>query len=171
MFPSTREYEFQMHQVLTVQSSAGLATLGFVAISPSVASYGEWSALSALFDECKGVSSSINWCPVTAQAIPMMLALDEQNLSTDPSSFLSVYRLAGSKNWVHQYGDKGNGRHFQSHKFTTRLWCDTAVPYSTSPIGGLIGCWVYANGTTFSTGSVPVAVVSSITVAKFRSRA
>jgi len=171
MFPSTRVYEFQLHQVLTVQTSVGLSTLGFVAISPSVASYGEWTALAALFDEVHAVSTSINWVPTTAQSIPMMLAVDEQNLSTDPSSYLSVYRLAGSRNWDHQYGDNGSGIHRQRHKFTTRLWCTTAVPYSTSPIGGMIGCWVYGNGTTFSTGSVPVAVVSSVTRAKFRSRA
>jgi len=170
-FPSSRTYTFQVHQSLGVSTSAGNATLGFVAISPSVASYSEWSALSALFDEVKAVKTNIEWLPITAQAVPMCMAIDEQNLNTDPASFVSVYRLAGSKTWTHQYGDKGNGRHHQSHRFASREWCDTSVPYSQSPIGGCIGCWVYANGILFSTASVQIATVNSITVMKFRCRA
>jgi hypothetical protein len=177
MFGSSRVYEFQMHQVLTVSSSAGGGALGFVAISPTVASYGEWTALQALFDEAKAVYSEINWTTILITSgftnADMVLAFDEQNLTSDPSSYLSVYRLASSKCFVSQLGDAGSGRHFQSHTFATRGWCDTATaspPYSVSPMGGFIGCWVYGNSGLFPT-SVAVATISSITVGKFRCRA
>lgn len=175
LFGSTREYDFQMHQVLSVASSSGGGTLGFVAISPSVASYGEWTALAALFDEVKGISTSISWCTLYqpaafATVTDMVLALDEQNLSTDPASYLSVFRLAGVKTFVSQLGDGGSGRHMQTHRFASRAWCATPVPYSTSPMGGLIGCWVYGNAGLFAT-SVSIATISSITRARFRCRA
>jgi hypothetical protein len=174
LFPAGRTYSFQMHQVLTISSSAGGATLGFVAISPSVASYGEWSAISSLFDEVVGSSSKIDLCTVLtpSAAVPpvdMCLAFDEQDLSSVPASYLSVYRLAESKTFVAQLGTGGSGRHSQSRKFTSRSWCNTATPYSTSPIGGLIGCWVYANSGLFGV-SLPAFTASSITVARLRNR-
>jgi hypothetical protein len=175
LFPASKEYLFQLHQVLTISSSAGGGTLGFVAISPSVASYGEWSALAALFDEVKGVSTSIDLVTnqLTTNAIgvqAMVLALDEQNLSTDPASYLSVYRLSESKTFAASLGDNGSGRHVQSRRFTSRSWCNTATPYSTSPIGGLIGCWVYGNSGIFP-ASVSAFTASSWTAAMFRNRA
>lgn len=178
MFSSSRVYKFQLHQALTVSSSAGGGTLGFVAISPSVASYGEWSALAALFDEVKAISTSIKWASVLVSGgsggavtnAPMCMALDQQDLSTDPASYLAVFRLASSREYVSQLGGGGSGLHSQSAVFTTRGWCDTAVPYSTSPMGGMIGCWVYGNGALFPV-STAVAVVSSYTIAAFRSRA
>jgi len=175
LFRSGREYDFQMHQVLTVSSSSGGGTLGFVAISPSVASYGEWSALAALFDECVGVSSQIDWCTLYQSSAfntvsDMALAFDEQNLSTDPASYLAVYRLAESQTFVSQLGAGGSGRHTQRHRMATRYWCATSTPYSVSPIGGLIGCWVYGNSGLFPT-SVGIATISSITRLKLRCRA
>jgi hypothetical protein len=173
MFGSSRTYLFQMHQVLTVSSSAGGGVLGFTAISPSIASYGEWAALSALFDEAKAVSTNIRWGSAilpSATAAPFQMAVDEQDLSTDPVSYLSVYRLANSKNFTHPQCEGGSGMHKQSHRFASREWCAVSVPYSTSPIGGFIGCWVYANGSLLP-ASTAMAVVSSITVGKFRCRA
>jgi len=173
MFGSSRTYDFQLHQVLTVSSSAGGGVLGFTAISPSVASYGEWSALSALFDECKASSTSIRWGSAilpSSTASPFHMAVDEQNLNTDPVSYLSVYRIANSKNFTHPQCEGGSGMHKQTHRFASRSWCAVSVPYSTSPIGGFIGCWVYANGSLLP-ASTAMAIVSSITVGKFRCRA
>jgi hypothetical protein len=175
LFGAGREYNFQMHQVLTISSSAGGGTLGFVALSPSVASYGEWTALAALFDEVVGLASSIDLCTsqLTTNAIgvqDMVLALDEQNLSTDPASYLSVFRLAQSVTFCASLGTGGSGRHRQVRRLTSRSWCSTTTPYSVSPVGGLIGCWVYGNSGIFPS-SIGVFTVSSITVARFRNRA
>jgi hypothetical protein len=174
LFPASREYDFQMHQVLTVSSSAGGATLGFVALSPTVASYGEWSALSSLFDEVKGISSSIDLCTtqLTTNAIgvqDMVLALDEQNISSVPASYLSVFRLAESKTFCAPLGTGGSGRHRQVRRLTPRTWCQTSAPASTSPMGGLAGCWVYGNSGLFPV-SIAVFTASSITTARFRNR-
>jgi len=174
LFGSTREYTFQMHQVLDVVSSSGGSTLGFVAISPSVASYGEWSALSSLFDEVKATESRIAWMSAislaSASNVTIFLAVDEQNLNTDPASALSVFRLAGSNVFQSLLGEGGSGKHTQSHVFASRSWCDTAVPYSTSPIGGMIGCWVYGNDGLFAT-STTIAHVASDTIIRLRCRA
>jgi hypothetical protein len=175
LFGANRTYDFQLHQVLNVVSSAGGATLGFVAISPSVASYAEWTALAALFDECKGMSSHIDWntaIPVgsVVQLPTVILAFDEQNLSSDPASTLAVYRLAESKTFVPQLSTGGSGQFRLDRKFTSRSWCNTSTPYSQSPVGGLIGCWVYGNSQLF-TVTTTVAVISSITRARFRNRA
>jgi hypothetical protein len=180
VFGSTREYSFQMHQVLTVQSSAGGSTLGFVAISPTVASYGEWSALQALFDEAKAVSTKLDWVAISAAGaaagyvpVAMCMAFDEQDLSTDPASTLAVYRLASSRTFVGQFGIGGSGRTAFSHKMASRGWCDTATaspPYSVSPMGGFIGCWVYGNAGLYPVATA-VATAFSTTVGRFRCRA
>jgi len=178
LFGSRKQYLFQMHQVLDVVSSSGGGTLGFVAISPSVASYGEWSSLSALFDEAKAVRSSIAWhsayvasSATDAGAVPTLaMAMDEQNLNADPGSTLSVYRLAESKTWSSNLGPGGSGVQRQAHTFASRSWVATATPFSVSPIGGFIGCWVYGNDGLFA-NTVTVAHVFSITVGRFRCRA
>lgn len=176
LFSSSKGYTFEMHQVLDVSSSAGGGTLGFVALSPSVASYGEWTALAALFDEVKGLSTSISWNnalqPTVAAVTPatICMAVDEQDLSTDPSSTLAVYRLAGSQVFVSQFAAGGSGTHHMHRQLASRYWCDTATPFSQSPIGGLIGCWVYGNDGLFPASTV-VAHVFSKTVARFRCRA
>jgi len=178
-FGAGRTYEFQLHQVGTNASSSGGATLNFQAISPTVASYGEWTALQALFDEGKAVSSRIDYCTLspgpsaTNPNTDIVISFDEQNLNTVPSSYLAVYRLAGSYTFVNQLGDRGSGKVSRSVKFQSRGWCDTATsspPYSVSPMGGFIGCWVWANSGLFAS-SIAVATISSITVGKFRCRA
>jgi len=175
MFSAQRNYDFQLHQVLDVVSSTGGSTLGFVAISPSVASYGEWSALAALFDEVKALSTSIAWHSTTVVTAlggdpAIALALDQQDLSTDPSSALAVYRLAGSKTFTAALATGGSGKFAMAARFGSRGFCTTAVPYSTSPMGGMIGCWVYGNDGLYPV-STTVAHVFSKTIARFRSRA
>jgi len=174
LFTSRRTYKFQLHQVLDVVSSSGGSTLGFVAISPSVASYGEWSALSSLFDEVKAKSTKIDWMSALSLAsavnVTVTLAVDEQNLNTDPSATLAVYRLAESQNFQSLLGAGGSGKHSQSHTFASRAWCNVVTPFSQSPLGGMIGCWVYGNDGLFAT-STTIAHVFSITVAAFRCRA
>jgi len=178
MFSSGREYVIQVHQAGNIQSDAGGGTVGFVAISPSVASYGEWSALAALFDEVKAHSTQLTLaCTQTLQVAAgkvmpsMVVAIDEQDLSTDPSSYISVFRLAGSRAFNGMLCTGGSGCQRFSHTFASRSWCDTAVPYSQSPIGGMIGCWVYANNGIWPVVSTQVYTFSSITVVRLRCRA
>lgn len=178
MFGTKRVYDFQLHQVLDVISSSGGSTLGYVSItpisSPPGAVFAEWSALSALFDEVKAIHTQIDWLSAISLAstinITVVMAFDEQNLATDPSSTLSVYRLAEARTFQSLLGEGGSGRHVHSHKISSRSWCNTAIPYSQSPIGGMVGSWVFGNDGLFST-STTVAHVFSITVAKFRCRA
>jgi hypothetical protein len=175
LFPASRTYDFEMHQVTSIASSSGGSTVGFVALSPSVASYSEWTALSALFDEVKGISTSIDLCTTQLSTnalgiVDMVLAVDEQDLSSIPTSYVSVYRLAESKTFCAQLGTGGSGRHRQVRKLTSREWCQVSAPASASPLGGLIGCWVYANSGLFAM-SIIVFTVSSITRARFRNRA
>jgi hypothetical protein len=176
MFGSTREYQFELHQMLTIQSSSGGGALGFVAISPTIASYGDWTALAALFDEVKGRWSDIHLANIqvplgaAVTAATMILAFDEQNLTTDPSSTLAVYRLASSRVFHAQLCEGGGGHHSQKHTFASRSWCATATPYSVAPMGGLIGCWVYGNNGLFPS-TVQLFTVASRTRALFRCRA
>jgi hypothetical protein len=151
LFPASREYEFQMHYVTTQTSSAGGSLLGSETINPAVTSFAEWSALSSLFDEVKAVSTSMRFCSLifpTAALPPltMVMAFDETLIaSSAPASFLSVFRLAESKSWSLDHGDSGSGCHTQVRKCTSRSWCITATPVSTSPIGGMSGAWVFGN--------------------------
>jgi hypothetical protein len=177
LFGAGKMYSFQLHVVSTQTSTAGGGLLGSVTINPSVTSYGEWSALSALFDEVVGVSSQLDWLTLNASATTggavadMVLAFDEQSIaSSAPASVLAVFRLAESQTYVPDFGDAGSGKHRQFRKLTSRYWCSTATPVSVSPIGGLAGSWSFGNSGLYG-ASVPVATLFLITVAKFRNRA
>lgn len=175
LFPASREYEFQMHYVTTQTSTAGGSLLGSETINPSVTSFAEWSALSSLFDEVKAVSSSMRFCSLifpTAALPPctMVMAFDEtQTTSGTPASFLSVFRLAQSKSWSLDHGDAGCGSHTQVRKMTSRSWCITSSPVSTSPIGGMTGSWVFGNSGLLGT-SAASATTLMIVRTKLRNR-
>jgi len=177
MFGAGKTYKFLLHNIQSQTSTSGGGFLGAIALSPSVTSYGEWSALSALFDEVKAVSSQIHFVGTTAPSTsasavpsPIMLALDEQNLNTPPATYLQVARLAQSKSFHSLSGDAGSGRHSQSRTLLSRSWCNTATPYSQSPVGGCIGCWVFANGIIMA-ASQEYFVVDFTLVVRLRARA
>jgi len=178
MFPSTRHYDFQLHSTFTVTTNAGGAALDVSPISPTATTYGEWSALSLLFDEVKGLSSSVQYVSIlnaggTGGAItsaPLVLAFDEQNINTAPTSYTQVYRLASSVCFQSQNGDAGSGTHKQRHRFAPRPYANTATPAIQSPPSGMIGAWMLANGAVFPV-STNVALFNQTVVARFKCRA
>jgi hypothetical protein len=177
LFGAGKSYDFQLHYVAVQTSTAGGGLLGSTTINPAVTSYGEWSALSALFDEVVGVSSQLDWLTLNAPSTTgggvadMVLAFDEQSIaSSAPASVLAVFRLAESKTFVPDYGDAGSGRHRQTRKLTSRYWCSTATPVSVSPIGGLAGSWSFGNSGLYA-ASTQVATLFLVTRARFRNRA
>jgi hypothetical protein len=174
MFPAIREYQFELHNIESQTTTAGGGFLGAIALSPSVTSYGEWTALAALFDEVKAAKSSIHFVTsvYSGQVLssPIMLALDEQNLNTPPATYLAVARLAESQSFNSLSGDQGSGRHSQHRVLASRSWCNTATPYSQSPVGGCIGAWVFANGVIMNTSTTYFVVDFTLTV-RLRCRA
>jgi hypothetical protein len=173
MFPASKTYQFELHNIESQTTTAGGGFAGAIALSPSVTSYGEWTALAALFDEVKAVSSKIHFVGTTlANSLPspIMLAIDEQNLNTPPATYLTVARLAESQSFHSLDCDFGSGRHSQKRVLASRAWCNTATPYSQSPVGGCIGAWVFANG-IIMTPSTTYFVVDFTLVVRLRCRA
>jgi hypothetical protein len=177
LFGAGREYDFQMHYITTQTSDAGGGLLGSITINPSVTSFAEWTALSALFDEVKGISSectflTLNDSGTTGGAMAdMVMAFDDIRVaSSAPASTLTVYRLAESVTWVMDKGDAGSGKHRQLRKLTPRAYCATSTPFSVAPVGGLAGGWSFGNSGLFAV-STAVATVFIIVRARFRNRA
>jgi len=176
MFGALKEYRFQMVVVTPLTTTSGGALIGAISLSPSVSSYAEWTALSALFDEVKAIGSKIVLASTNAPAsatsafeMPMVIACDHVNLSSTPASTLAVVRLAESSTFnttlcVRPY--------VKTVKFadSERLWSITGTPYSQAPLGGCIGTWSYANQ---SVGGGSTLYLSAITrtYVKLRCRA
>jgi hypothetical protein len=162
MFGALKEYRFEMHFVSALSTSAGGSLLTAIPLSPSVSSYAEWTALSALFDEVKMIGSKITCNSVNsvdgATEMPMAIASDHVNLSTNPASTLAVIRLAQSTTFNTTSCVKP---YVKTVKFadSERLWCITGTPYSQSPLGGCVGTWSLGN---LSVGSVSVPYLSCI---------
>jgi hypothetical protein len=177
LFGAGRTYDFQLHVVTTQTSDGGGGLLGSITINPSVTSFSEWSALSALFDEVVAVSSrcvftTLNDSGTTGGAMAdMVMAFDDTRIaSSAPASTTAVFRLAQSQTWVMDKGDGGSGRHSQSRKLTSRYWCTTSTPATQSPIGGMAGGWSFGNSGLFAV-STAVATVWLTVIARFRNRA
>jgi hypothetical protein len=173
MFGALKEYRFEMRFVSALSTSGGGALLTAISLSPSVSSYAEWSALSALFDEVKMIGSKIVCNSVNsvngASEMPMVIACDHVNLSTNLASTLAVVRLAQSSTFNTTSCIKP---YVKTVKFadSERLWCITGTPYSQSPLGGCVGTWSLGN---LSVGSVSVPYLSCIvhSFVKLRCRA
>jgi hypothetical protein len=177
LFGAGRTYDFQLHYVTTQTSTAGGGLLGSETINPSVTSFGEWSALSALFDEVKGISSTFDWLTLLSPdqagvtVGDMVVAFDETLLaSSAPSSVLSVFRLAESRTFVSQMGSAGSGRHRQNRRFVPRAYAPTSTPAGITPFMGLCGAWVFGNSGLFPV-STAVATTYMVVHARFRCRA
>jgi len=175
LFPASRVYGFQMHFVMTQTSDSGGGLLGSIALNPSATSWSEWSTLSALFDEVKGVSTAIEFLSTyavgTTPPVPMIMAFDEvQTASSAPSSYTSILRLAESDSWVMSLGKFGSGKHTQTRKLTSREWCSTGFPVSVEPMGGLAGRWSFGQNSIFPV-STSIATVNLYCNAIFRNRA
>jgi hypothetical protein len=176
MFGALKEYRFEMRFVTPQSTSAGGALLVAIPLSPSVSSYAEWSALSALFDEVKCFGTHITCASTnapgsatTAFEMPITIACDHVNLSTTPASTLAVVRLAGSSTFNTTLCVKPYKR-YARFADSERSWCITGTPYSQAPLGGCIGTWSLAN---MSVGGGSTLYLSCIvrTYVKLRCRA
>jgi hypothetical protein len=173
MFGAGKEYDFLMHYNTTQTSDGGGGLLGSITINPAVTSFAEWSALSSLFDECKGISSRIEFLTnlmVTTVLGDMVMAFDETRVaSSAPASYLSILRLAESKSWVMALANGGSGRHSQTRKLVSRPWAITATPAPTAPLAGLAGGWSFGNSGLFPV-STAVATVNLMVHVRLRCR-
>jgi hypothetical protein len=177
LFGSGKTYDFQLHNVSTQTSTAGGGLLGSITVNPAVTSFAEWSALSSLFDEVKGISSSLDVLSLLHSSASgggmadMVMAFDETLLaSSAPASVLSVFRLAESKTFVMQAGTAGSYRHRQMRRFVPRAYAVITTPATVAPFSGLNGAWVFGNSGLFLV-STPVATFYLTIRARFRCRA
>lgn len=175
MFGAGKTYDFELHYPSTQTSSAAGSLLGSIAFDPGATSWAEWSTLSALFDECKALSSYIcfnsTYNATNTALVPMVMAVDEvQTGSGAPSSITAIIRLAGSVTWIMSLGTAGSGRFKQSRKLGSRGWCSTSYPSSVQPMGGFAGRWSFGNSAVFP-DSTSIAFVDLRLRAKFRNRA
>jgi hypothetical protein len=144
LFPSTKRYRFQIHANNTYSSSSGGVVQIANAASPTVSTYSEWAALSALFDECKLVSSrmGITSSGLLTKPIPLWCAFDHVTSTGSGVGFGNVQRLAGSRAVQSNSMDRGSARHVQSVRIaSSRLYATTAIPTSTSADIGMNGQW------------------------------
>jgi len=174
MFPSNKTYRFQVHTNSTISSSgAGVVQVASPA-NPAVVTYAEWSALAALFDECKLIRSQLGLTSsslVASKAIPLWIAFDHVTSTAVGTGFGNVQRLAGSKCINSLWMNGGGGRHIQSTSIAgTRLYASTASTTSTSSDIGLNGQWDIS-GQDNTTNSVVVAYGDVCNVISFRNRA
>jgi hypothetical protein len=175
LFPSNKTYRFQIHAYGTITSSAGGVIGTAVSSSPLVITYSEWAALSALFDECKllttklGITSSA--LPAN-KAVPLWIAYDHVTSSGVAPGFGNVQRLAESKAINSLFMDGGSGRHMQSaHIAPSRLYAGTSAPIVSAGFDcGMNGQWdIVGQDTTGN--SLPVGYYDIEHVVSFRNRA
>jgi len=176
-FPSGRAYKFQLHYNSPFAASvAGVINL-FVAWSPSVSSYSEWSALAALFDEVKIRNSKLIWTArlgwgLTA-ALPAQIAMAPDNVTNGAASsgFTAVQRLAESKLFSSNVPQVNGGATVTfMHKVPDRPYASTTTPAITSPPSGCTGQWSFASASA-GTNSFIYADYAMTNVFEFRSRA
>lgn len=164
MFGANKEYSFEIRFVSALSTTSGGALLTALALSPSVSSYAEWSALAALFDEVKAIRTTLTLIGTNGAAdnsgayeMPVQIACDHVNLSSNPASTLAVVRLAGSRS---MYSTKDTAPKVLKARLPGRLWCISGTPYSQSPLGGCIGTWSIGN---FSIGAGSTQYFSTVT--------
>jgi hypothetical protein len=173
MFPSDKTYLFQIHTTGTlISSGAGVVATAYSA-SPSVATYSEWAALAALFDECKLVKSKlgVTSSALLTKAIPLWIAFDRVNSSSAAPGFGNVQRLAQSKCIQSNAMNGGSARHMQSISISPlRVYAPTSAPSSSVVDLGCNGQWdiVGQDSTAISTIAAYIDIEN---VVRFRNRA
>jgi hypothetical protein len=161
-------YEFKMNKASTITTSAAGALQLASVVYPSTMS--EYSPLSAIFDECRLLSTRISWSGfsngTSPLPVPMAVSFDPSNVSTAPTYGLAIsipgvkvcniFQTAGfMKNSWKKVGEK-------------RPWSlISASGTGTDPVGGVIGTWYFstAANTTFS---VPAITYNTEAIYEFR---
>jgi hypothetical protein len=173
MFPSDKSYRFQIHANATITSSgAGVVQNGSPA-SPNVATYSEWAALAALFDECKLVKSTLGVTSsgLLTKPIPLWIAFDRVTSTGTGVGFGNVQRLAQSKAIQSNNMDRGSARHTQRVSISPlRLFATTLLPTSTSSDIGMNGQWDISGQDSTAISTI-VCYLDIENVVVFRNRA
>jgi hypothetical protein len=173
LFPSDKTYRFQIHANNTYSSSVGgVVQIGFAA-NPGVTTFSEWTALAALFDECKlqrsklGITSS----GLLTKPIPLWIAFDHITTTGSGVGFGNVQRLAGSSAVQSNNMNGGSARHTQSASVSpSRAFGPTSIPISTSVDVGLNGQWDISGQDSTAVSTV-VFYADMMNVVVFRNRA
>jgi hypothetical protein len=105
----------------------------------------------------------------TAFEMPMTIASNHVNLSSNPASTLAVVRLAGSSSFNTTLCTKPYIKSV-AFKDSERLWCITGTPYSQSPLGGCIGSWDLGNHAVGGGSTLYLSAIVRLNV-KLRCRA
>jgi hypothetical protein len=145
LFPAGKPYVFEMHFSSTLASTAGGVLQHIVSWDPSVSSFSEWTALSALFDECvyrhSDLAITSAFGPTsTAIVVQYAVAPDRENTGS-ALTYTPVQRLAESRT-LHCYNG-GLTATFQ-HTIPTgsRPWARTSAPGGAAGTpAGLLGAW------------------------------
>ncbi len=165
MFPPGKQYQFELVLHSRLTSSGAGAYLQFIPFSPGVASYEEWGALSALFEEVRLDHAEAVLTPqvgsngqnlesaaaagVITQA--MIIAPNPTNLSSSPTSYSNVTRLAGSRQLAQRVGDDARTQCTSiAFKPQARPFARTAAPATADPPAGCLGSFDIANSDALS---------------------
>lgn len=173
-FRAGRCYSFQLTASSTQAASGGGVVGGF--LSWEAAAYSEWSALSALFDECRLRSSRLTWSTSfgpTSTAIVCQIALAPNfRLLGSTQTFTPVARLAESVEFtIDRPGRYGESTLRKSCRVPRgRLWAYTSSPTSSTLDCGLNGQWSFASNIV-TTPSINIAFTVMKNVVQFRCRA
>jgi hypothetical protein len=159
MFPPGKEYRFDMFAASalgTVGSGALLNTLPF---SPSVTTFSEWTALSALFEEVMLLRVSASFQPYSAAsgiaAFGAVVAPNPNNISSAPLSYTAVGRLPHSVALTRSIADLSGVQSITYHRKHGDLpWAQTSTPAVLSPPSGCLGSFDVA----FSANATPSTV-------------
>jgi hypothetical protein len=169
MFAAGKEYRFDLVVSTSVGSTAGGVILQTLAISPAVVSYQEWPALSALFDECNLIESRLLFQTqvgsdgsnlaiagaVTDLAVhAVCCGPNLENISTTPTSYAAVLRLAGAVQVQRCVSDTSGVTVVKFRCPKNRLWASTVTPATQSPPAGILGSFDLAAQTTVTTSTV-----------------
>jgi hypothetical protein len=153
MFPAGKTYRFDMVTETRVGADGSGSMTQTLSISPAVVSYNEWPALSALFDEVKLVSSKVIFIPLvgsdgsglTGAAVavrPIIGAVacgpNYNNISTGPSGYVGVLRLAESVNILRLAGENLPGVVMLKPR-TDLPYARTSTPAILDPPCGVLG--------------------------------
>jgi hypothetical protein len=160
-----KSHVFKMVALTTVGADGSGVMRQALPISPSVASYAEWSSLSSLFDEVRLVSSTLllrtqvggnnrNCNTAVSDLIinDVYCGFDCENISTAPASFAAVVRLEGSKPIQRSTTDTSGSSRFMSHGRPP--WARVAVPAVQDPPAGLLGSFSIANAAALSVSTI-----------------
>jgi hypothetical protein len=159
-FFGERQHRFVMTFASSIATNGSGLYLATIPISPAIVSYLEWGSLSALFDEIKLVSTTVQFRPkigsdgqllssstaTKAVTADTWAGFDWDNLSTAPASFSAVIRLGSARSMQRCVGDDSGQSRFTQRTRPGLGWARIATPGTQDPPAGVIGCWMIASG-------------------------